>query len=571
MRKAIFAIGLMCIVLLFTGASKINTWLDQPVYTHDISTCGTYPSDIIAGADGKFIPVLPGWGHHHYRVNTKSDSAQLYFDQGLAFYYSYHFPEAQASFKEATRFDPNCTMTYWGQALAMGPYYNNYNYKMGKQVPAVLVSLQRTNTGADARESDLANAMMQRYSSDTTNADRKQLDINYADAMHKLVAKYPADNDIKALYIDAVMLCHKWDFWNNDGTPKAWTPELVSLCETILKTDSIQPAALHYYIHVTEASRHPEVALHYADVLKDQMPGVGHMVHMATHSYQRNGLFYKGVVVNEESNTVYNNVDSIAPALHLGRNNLIHYYAVQSYCAMTAGMYTKGMPIYLRAKDRQVAQAPSFKNNAYAQFVYMIPELAYARLGKWQEILNQPHPDAQWKFAVILYDFAKGVAHVHNKNITEARQCLDELRNNLSDGLLAIRAMPFNKPQQVGQIAADILSGEILYAEGKPDEAIAALKNAVSEEDQLIYREPQEWFIPARQYLGYYLLKINKAAEAAKVYNDDLVANPENGWSLVGMYNSLATQNKISEAANYKLRYNKAFAEADMKPVNSVY
>jgi tetratricopeptide (TPR) repeat protein len=571
MRKAISAIGLMCIILLFTGASKIDTWLDRPAYAHEISTCGLYPTDIKPGADGKFIPVLPGWGHHHYRVNTKSDSAQLYFDQGLAFYYSYHFTEAQASFKEAARFDPNCTMAYWGQALAMGPYYNSYNYKMGKQVPAVLVSLQRTNAGADAKENDLADAMMQRYSSDTTNADRKQLDINYANAMHKLVAKYPADNDIKVLYIDAVMLCHKWDFWNNDGTPKSWTPELVSLCEGILKTDSLQPAALHYYIHVTEASRHPEVALHYADVLKDQMPGVGHMVHMATHSYQRNGLFAKGVRVNEESNTVYNNVDSIAPSLHLGKNNIIHIYAVQSYCAMNAGMFTKGLPVYLRAKDRLVAQAPSFKNSAYAQFVYMIPEIAYARLGKWQEILNQPHPDAQWKFAVILDDFAKGLANVHNKNITEAKQCLDELRNNLSDSLLAIRAMPFNKPQQVGQIAADILSGEILYAEGKSDEAIAALKNAVSQEDQLIYREPQEWVIPARQYLGYYLLKINKAAEAAKVYNDDLVANPGNGWSLVGIYNSLTAQNKLSEASNYKLRYNKAFADADVKPVNSVY
>ena len=238
---------------------------------------------------------------------------------------------------------------------------------------------------------------------------------------------------------------------------------------------------------------------------------------------------------------------------------------------MNAGMFTKGMPVYLRAKDRLMAQAPSFKNSAYAQFVYMIPEIAYARLGKWQEILNQPHPDVQWKFAVILDDFAKGLAHVHNKNIPAAQKCLDELKSNLSDGLLAIRAMPFNKPQQVGQIAADILSGEILYSQGKSGQAIAALKNAVSGEEQLIYREPQEWFIPARQYLGYYLLKINKPDEAAKIYADDLVANPENGWSLVGMYNSLTAQNKMSEAANYKLKYNKAFAEADSKPVNSVY
>ena len=572
-RKAVFTFLLVCAIFLLTGVKKIHTWLNGSDYLngHDVSMCGAYSSESTANKNGKFIPLLPGIGHHHYSVHTSSDSAQIYFDQGLALYYSYQLNEALASFKEAARFDENCTMAYWGQALALGPYYNNYNYKMSPQVPGILMSLQRTNTGAEPKENDLVNAMMQRYSSDATNADRKQLDEHYADAMHKLIAKYPADNDIKALYIDAVMLCHKWDFWSPDGTPKSWTPEVVELCEEILKADSLHPAALHYYIHLTEASRHPEKALHYADILKDQMPGVGHMVHMATHSYQRNGLFVKGVVVNEASNNVYNAVDSIAPQLHLGKNNVVHIYTVQSYCAMNAGMFSKGMPVYLRAKERLMAQAPHYKQSAYAQFVYMIPVIAYARLGKWEQILKEPRPDAQWKFAVILDDFAKGLAHVHNKDINSARQCLNDLRDNLSDSLLAVRVMPYNKPQQVGQIAADILSGEILYAEGKTNEAINALKEAVSEEEKLVYREPQEWFIPARQYLGYYLLKSNKAAEAAQVYKNDLVANPENGWSLLGMYKCMKAQNKLSEAAGYKVRYEKAFEDADSLPVNSVY
>jgi len=564
---------LMPAIFLLTGAKKIHTWLSgrEYKYGHEVSMCGAYPSESTADKNGKFIPLVSGLGHHHYHIDTKSDSTQIYFDQGLAFYYSYHLTEALASFKEAARFDENCTMAYWGQALALGPYYNNYNYKMSPQVPAVLMSLQRTNTGSVGKENDLINAMMQRYSSDATNADRKELDERYADAMHKLTIKYPTDNDIKVLYIDAVMLCHKWDFWSPEGTPKPWTPEVVALCEEILKADSRQPGALHYYIHLTEASRHPEKALPYADILKDEMPGVGHMVHMATHSYQRNGLFAKGVVVNENSNTAYNRLDSVAPQLHLGKNNIVHIYTVQAYCAMNAGMFSKGMPIYLRAKERLLAQAPTFKKSAYSQFVYMIPQIAYARLGKWQEILKQPRPDAQWKFAVILDDFAKGLAYVHNKDITNARQCLNELQSNLSDSLLAVRVMPYNKPKQPAQIAADILSGEILYAEGKTDEAINALKEAVSEEEKLVYREPQEWFIPARQYLGYYLLKSNKAVEAAQIYKDDLVANPENGWSLLGMYNCMKAQNKSSEAAGYKLRYQKAFADADVKPVNSVY
>jgi hypothetical protein len=39
-------------------------------------------------------------------------------------YYSYHFVEAIASFKEAAKFDSTCAVLYWGQALAMGPDYN---------------------------------------------------------------------------------------------------------------------------------------------------------------------------------------------------------------------------------------------------------------------------------------------------------------------------------------------------------------------------------------------------------------------------------------------------------------
>ena len=538
---------------------------------HEVRVCGEVPSDLSPDANGKFIPLIPGLGMHHYQVHTGSDSAQTYFNQGLAFYYSYHFTEALASFREAARFDANCTMAWWGQALALGPYYNVYTYKMTRQVPGALMSMQRTNTGAEAKESDLVNAMLQRYSSDTTNADRKDLDIHYAEAMHKLVTKYPADNDIKALYVDAVMLCHKWDFWNNDGSPKTWTPELVKLTEGILKADSLHPAALHYYIHLTEASRHPEVALRYADILKSEMTGAGHMVHMATHSYQRNGLFAKGVEVNEDANTVYNRTDSIAPNLHMGKNNIVHIFAVQSYCAMSAALYGKGTPVYMRARERMLAQKPFFIKDPYAQFVYTIPEIAWVRLGKWQEILDEPKPNAQWKYARIMDDFAKGMAFVHNAKIDDAKRCLTDLQSNLSDSLLIVRRMPFNKPQQSCQIAADILSGEILYAEGKTAEAIAMLKNAVNEEDALVYREPQEWFIPARQYLGYYLLKANRVSEAAKVYSDDLLANPGNGWSLRGMYNCMNAQNKPGEAAIYKARYDKAFAKADNKPANSVF
>ncbi|HMI62684.1 MAG TPA: hypothetical protein VK518_17325, partial [Puia sp.] len=311
--------------------------------------------------NGKFIPPLPGLGKHTYTISTRQDSTQFYFNQGINFYYSYHLREALASFKEASRFDSSSAMAYWGQALSMGPYYNAYTYKMKSGVPAALASMNRHRDNATAKEQGLIDAMRKRYSTDTTNADRPDLDRAYANAISVLVKQYSGDNDIKALYIDAVMLEHKWDFYNPDRSPKQWTSELVALCETILKNDPDHPAAMHYYIHVTEASANASFALAGADRLKDDMPGVGHMVHMATHMYQRNGLFAKGVTVNEDANTASNTVDSLAPMIGLGKNNLIHVYAVQSYCAMSAGMYSKGLPIYQRVRDKVIADGQAFE------------------------------------------------------------------------------------------------------------------------------------------------------------------------------------------------------------------
>jgi tetratricopeptide (TPR) repeat protein len=574
MKNVFFTSLLVLFMLLLMAAEKSfnkHTSITAPVEKHAVVECGFSTAEITADGNGKFIPVLPGWGQYGYTVTTTSDSTQIYFNQGLNFYYGYHFREALASFKEAARFDKSCAMAYWGQALAMGPYYNNYYYKMGKGVPAVVKAMTGAMPAASEKEQALIKAMQQRYSADSTNADRPELDSIYAAAMHQLTKQFAADDDIKALYTDAVMLQHKWDFWNNDGTPKPWTPELVKLCEIILLRQRQHPAALHYYIHLTEASRQPQLALRSAEILKDAMPGVGHMVHMATHMYQRNGLFAKGVAVNEDANTVNNNADDLAPNLGIGKNNIVHVYAVQSYCAMNAGMYSKAMPLYRRARERMLATTAGIENDPHSQDVFMLPVTAMVRMGKWNEILASPAPDSRWTYAVILNDFAKGLAQVHQKNETAAMQLLTRLQQNMKDSLLAVRTMPFNAPVQMAKIAAGILQGELLYAAGKNSDAITAFKAAVEEEDKLIYREPQEWLIPARQYLGAYLLKMKQPAAAEKIYREDLIANPGNGWSLLGLYQSLLALGKRGEALLYKDSYLAAFKDADVMPVASVY
>lgn len=567
MRNAIILVcaGLLSLTLFFAG--------DRPevsVSESDIAVCMSPTGTVTMNAAGKFMAALDGWGKLHYPISTKKDSAQFYFDQGLSLYFGYHFTEAAASFKEASRFDPTSAMTYWGQALALGPFYNTYIYRMPKDVPEVVASMLANASGASQKEKDLIDALQQRYSNDMTNSDRKQLDRKYATALAALGKQYPDDNNIKALYVDAVMLEHKWDFWDHEGNARPWTQELVGICEEVLKKEK-HPAVLHYYIHVTEASRQPDRALGAADLLKDQLPGIGHMVHMSSHMYQRNGLFLKGVKVNDDAHQANNNLDSDAPWLGLGKDKSVHYYAVQSYCAMTAGLYADGLRIYDRARARQAAMNLDFSRETYPQFVYMMPVMARVRLGKFDEVLASPKPNAEWKYAASLDAFAKGTAYVRKKDLKAARQSLNEMAEAMKEEIMSVRSMPFNSPLQSCRIGYEILNGQILFEEGKNAEAVAAFERAIVEEDHLVYREPQDWLIPARQFLGAYLLKMNRPADAEGVYQADLLMNPSNGWSLLGMHQTMKALKNNAGAAEYELKYKKAFEKADVVPPASVF
>jgi cytochrome c-type biogenesis protein CcmH/NrfG len=67
-----------------------------------------------------------------------------------------------------------------------------------------------------------------------------------------------------------------------------------------------------------------------------------------------------------------------------------------------------------------------------------------------------------------------------------------------------------------------------------------------------------------RQSLGAALLQAGRAAEAEAVYREDLRWNPENGWSLFGLAQSLRAQGKTADAASVDARFSRAWARADV-------
>ena len=195
------------------------------------------------------------------------------------------------------------------------------------------------------------------------------------------------------------------------------------------------------------------------------------------------------------------------------------------------------------------------------------------RMGKWNDILNDTTLiNTDWSYASVINDFAKGMAYAKNDNISEAEKHLSSLHEKMNDPVLQVKFAPYaSTPYESSVVAEDILSATISFEQKNYDAALSIIQKAILAEDKLLYAEPKQWILPARQYLGAYLLQLNKPKEAEAIYREDLVWNPGNGWSLLGLYQSLIAQNKTTEAAQYKPRYLNSFSHADELPVSSAY
>jgi tetratricopeptide (TPR) repeat protein len=141
----------------------------------------------------------------------------------------------------------------------------------------------------------------------------------------------------------------------------------------------------------------------------------------------------------------------------------------------------------------------------------------------------------------------------------------------------------FPKASTLLELAAHVLDGEILAAQGQTDAAVAALEKAVKIQDDLSYIEPPAWYYPVRHNLGAVLVDAGRYAEAETVYREDLRQFPENGWSLFGLQQSLFGQipahatldlryrhaAEIQAAQDVWERFSIAFKDADVAPRSS--
>lgn len=525
-------------------------------------------------------------GTHSRPVTTTSAEAQTWFDRGLNLLFAFNHEEAILCFRQALEADPECAMAHWGIGYAIGPDYNFHWPDHPFELKQKSVSVMAKNLAAAEAlldkvtpiERALINALRARQIPTAEVEDFGPFNDAYANAMRLVLRDNPTDLDVLTLTVEALMMRTPWQLWDlKTGTPKdgADTAEAIALCEAAFDRQPEawrHPGLLHLMIHLMEMSPQPERALRHGDALTGLVRDAGHMQHMASHV---------DVLCGDYENVVRRNrraweADKAYLALR-GPETFYTTYICHDlhfiiYGAMFLGQLAPALEAATEIENLLTPEVVEPRKD-WIESYWPMRFHALVRFGEWAAIDTASLPEDQelFRFSTAIVLYAKGISAAVQGHVDRARKLQQQFRA-ASSRVPEERMLFNNRCVDILAIADAMLEGEVLYREGSFEAAFAALRRAVSLDDGLPYEEPWGWMQPARHALGALLLEQGRNEEAEAVYRADLgldptlaraCQNPDNVWSLRGLFDCLQRRNAGEEALVIKQRLDKAAARAD--------
>lgn len=545
-----------------------------------IAACDRAVSVRDDGAGAHPAPLIDGLGSTSFAITTKAPAAQRYFSQGVLLAWAFEHGEAERSFREAVRRDPDCALCEWGVAYVLGPNINHPYRDRAAEAAAHVRRAVALAAQASARERALIDALAVRYdakaaSSDTPpaetalcsarpGADADPLDVAYAQAMARVAREFPDDPDIRVLHAEALLLLAPWEWWRA-GRPAAGTLQAIEELQAALALAPNHTGANHYLIHALEQSPSPERALPAAQRLGGLAPDAGHLVHMPSHVYLRIGRYADASRANVEA--IAADERFAAQIRAQGAAPLAHVSHHRHFLWATASMQGRGAAALeaARALAAEVAADGKPFGRAGNEYFAALPLFALVRFARWDEILAAPAPRGASAYPRGVWHYARGIALARTGRADDAQSELTALAAAADDASLEELSFKGIDPLEAYlRVAIESLRGEIALARRRHAQALAHLRRAVELEDALEVEEPPSWAASQRHALGAALLLAGRAVEAERVFRADLARHLANGWALYGLAESLRRQGRRAAAQRALTEYRAAWALADL-------
>lgn len=371
----------------------------------------------------------------------------------------------------------------------------------------------------------------------------------FADAMRKLYQKFPTDPDVAYCFAEALMVMNAWQLYEYPSG-KPVSPDVVEVRGVLERSLQLHPAhagLCHMYVHLSEMSAHPELALPACEPLRRNFPHAGHLIHMPTHIDVLVGDYEACVKYSRDAILADRHLMEIHPST-AGRESfyfgyIVHNYHMAVYGGILGAMEGKCMELANElntlVNEEMFTELPDL--TAYLESYAALEVHVMIRFGRWQQLLELELPKDEhlmlYRTCSILY--GRALAYANMGLTQEARieaKRLDILRN-VPDA--EYRILHNNSVKDLLAVDAIMLQGEIAYNDCDYEGAFTLLRQAVQMQDNLNYDEPWGKMQPIRHSLGGLLLEQGHVAEAMKIFREDLKYHPRNPWALVGLIRCL--------------------------------
>jgi tetratricopeptide (TPR) repeat protein len=193
--------------------------------------------------------------------------------------------------------------------------------------------------------------------------------------------------------------------------------------------------------------------------------------------------------------------------------------------------------------------------------------LTLARLGRWDDIMADPPPPTQARYATAMWHFVRASAFAAADRLAETRAEYYVVRSMIREPALAAKRFPDGTSAIDSLAVAErVLRAEIARLDENQEDQIQFLTEASRVQDTIPETALPTTYPWARLRMAAALLRSGQPREAEFALREQLARNPEDGWALWGLSLSLRAQGKTKEAERNDEAFRAAWAAADMSP-----
>ena len=515
-------------------------------------------------------------------------TAQPHFIKGVLLMHSFEYDDAREAFVAAQNADPNFAMAYWGEAMTFNhPVWQRTSPDLAK------AALNKLAATADARrakaptekEKDWLGAVERLYgtgdASTSLSAGKLARDLAYADAMKRMLDKYPADDEVRSFYALALLGT------SHAGRDFSIYMRAAALVEQVYAKNPQHPGAAHYLIHAYDDPIHAPLGLRYADAYSRIAPAASHALHMPSHIYVAMGMWDESAAINERSVKAADTrrdekkLDVDARGFHA------LLWLVYSYTQQGRYDDARGLMAQLEAAAKESGSERTRSHLALARAAWLI------ETRKWGEAKAPVVAKGLPKDAAIADLFAIGFAALRSGNRQAGSLALQQMAQLMASApvnLAPVRPVPsagakplppgvkpiapapgpvavpapgsapaaaqppghdaHNAPAaavglpiaggagdpRVAQVMAQQLEALLLFSEGRREEALVLARQAAVVEAGLPFEfGPPVPVKPANEQVGEMLMDLRRPKEAMEAFELSLKRTPRRALSLLGL------------------------------------